>query len=164
MRSPILFFHFRERVRTMLPKRADQGSVLVIVLLILMAVTVLGIVGIDTSRIELDISTNGKQMRQSFYLAEAATAEGIQRLVRTEPLDLNEQHPLWHHAREEMETESLDFRDPVKWDTDGELPDNAVAAAIDPHAFFAAVEWGVATGSSLVATDSRLYVNRVYGL
>ena len=142
----------------------DRGSALVIVLLILMAVTILGIVGIDTSRIELDISTNGKQMRQSFYLAEAATAEGIQRLMETKPLDLNDQHPIWHHSREEIETEFLNFRDPAKWDKDGVLPDNAITASVDPDAFLAAVEWGVATGSSLVATDSRLYVNRVYGL
>ena len=30
--------------------------------------------------------------------------------------------------------------------------------------YMAAVEWGVATGGSLIQTDSRLYQNRIYGL
>lgn len=142
----------------------QHGSVLVIALLVLLSVTILGVMGIHTSTVDLRIAGNEHRMRESFYLAEAAAVEGIQRLMKTEAVDLNEKHLVWHHSQNEVEAQSIDFRDPQDWDVDRVEPDNGTYSGVDENAFITAVERRVATGSSLIATQSRLYVNSVYGL
>lgn len=141
----------------------QSGSVLIITLLILMAITILGIASINTASVDLQIAGNAKQLRETFYLAEAAAMEGIQRLKHAEPIDLNEQHLLWHHSRQRLEADKIDFRNPEHWDVDFIPPDNGIAASVGQESFIAAVEWRVATGGSLIATETRLFVNRVYG-
>lgn len=142
----------------------QQGSVLVIALLVLLAMTILGVMGIHTSTVDLHIAGNEHRMRESFYLAEAAAVEGIQRLMKTAAVDLNEHHLVWHHCQKQVETQSIDFRNLQDWDVDQVEPDNGIVSGVDENAFITAVERRVATGSSLIATQSRLYVNSVYGL
>ena len=142
----------------------QRGSVLVITLLVLAAVTILGVVSINTSMVELQIAGNEKLMRESFYLAEAAALEGLQHLMSAEPTVLNEKHLPWHHSRIELGSQGIDFRNPQDWDIDMVDPDNGIPATLAPHTFMAAVEWRVSTGSSLIATDTRLYINRLHGL
>jgi hypothetical protein len=141
----------------------QSGSVLVVALLILMAITILGIASINTASVDLQIAGNAKQLRETFYLAEAAAMEGIQRLKHAAPIDLNEQHLFWHHSRQKLEADKIDFRNPEDWDVDCIPPDNGLASSVGKDSFIAAVEWRVATGGSLIATDTRLFVNRVYG-
>ena len=146
-------------------RESDQrGSVLTIVLLVILAITILGLMSIRTSTIELRIAGNEKQMKESFYLAEAAALEGIQRLFQTLSIDLSEHSPDWHHTKKYIDTLSVDFRDPKDWDVDQKGPDNGIPALIGEDTYIAAVEWQVAAGSSLISTGSRLYVNRIYGL
>ncbi|RJQ70920.1 MAG: hypothetical protein C4519_20150 [Desulfobacteraceae bacterium] len=145
--------------------RANQsGSALVITLLVLMAVTILGVACIHSSIIELKISSNERQMRENFYLTESAAMEGVQRLKDLLEDDLNEQFVFWHHPRRDSGKARINFRDPAQWDGDGKGDDNCMRSGMDPDTFLAAVEWKVATGSSLILTESRLYQNRVYGL
>lgn len=141
-----------------------SGSALVVTLLVLLAVTILGVLSINTSEVEMSIARNEREVRQSFYLAEGAAMEGIQRLLDTSDIDLNEQHLTWHHGIKEIETRHLNFRNPANWDADGQGRDNAAQSPMDVQACFAAVEKKVATGGSLIQTNTRLYQNRVYGL
>lgn len=141
-----------------------RGSILVIVLLVMLAVTILGVLSIHTSAVELQIAGTERRMREAFYLAEAAAVEGVQRLVNAESTDMNERYLAWHHSQKDIEAKSIDFRDPLDWDVDRIAPDNGIFATVGEDVFIAAVEWRVATGSSLISTESRLYVNRVYGL
>jgi PilX N-terminal len=142
----------------------QKGSALVITLLVLTAVTILGVASIDSSVIELKISANEREMRENFYLAEGAAMEGVQRLSALEKEDLNEQFVIWHHPKQGSQNGQIDFRDPAQWDGDGAGNDNCLPSALAPKTYLAAVEWKVATGGSLIATESRLYQNRVYGL
>jgi Tfp pilus assembly protein PilX len=141
----------------------SSGSALVIVLLILIALTILGFACIHSGIIELKITSNERQMRQGFYLAESAAMDGIQRLSALNLDDMSEQVAFWHHSSRNGGP-LLNFRDPAQWVKDGDDQNaNCVASAIDPDAFIAVVEHKVATASSLVMTDTRLYQNRIYG-
>ncbi|MDA8138994.1 MAG: hypothetical protein M0036_10110, partial [Desulfobacteraceae bacterium] len=126
-------------------------------------VTILGVASINQSVVELKIAQNEKEIREVFYSAEGACMEGVQRLIDTQTIDLNEQIQFWHHSRKEMDTGLIDFRNPQRWKVDGKSEDNAMESALNAKTYIAAVEWKVATGGSLVQTGSRLYQNRVYG-
>ncbi len=139
------------------------GSALVITLMVLTALTILGVAALNTSGVELKISRNEREVRETFCLAEGAVAEGVQRLSALSAVDLNEQYLPWHHPRKAAETNLVNFRDLKRWDVDGLGEDNGLVSPMSPDTFIAAVEWKVATGGSLVQTQSRLYQNRVYG-
>lgn len=149
----------------LLPKGADQsGSALIITLLVMVSLTIFGIMSLNTSVLEIRIGSNERQLRQAFYLAEGAVMEGLQRLVVLSRRDLDEQFAVWHHPMGTLQTEGTDFRNPDIWVADGREEDNALACSFSPATYTAAVEYAVATGGSLIQTDSRLYQNRVYGL
>ena len=142
----------------------SSGAALIITILVMAALTILGIMSINTSVVELYISRSEREIRESFYLAEGVTMEGIQRLIALPPKDLDEQYIPWHHAKSRLASEGIDFRNPEDWDINGDENDNAVPGALSGDSFLAAAEWAVATGGSLIQTDTRLYQNRVYGL
>lgn len=142
----------------------QSGSALVITLMVLTALTILGVAALNTSGVELKIARNEREVRETFCLAESAVAEGVQRLSAIAAVDLNEQYLPWHHPRKAAEDHRIDFRDLGSWDADGVGEDNALASPMSPETFIAAVEWKVATGGSLIQTQSRLYQNRIYGL
>jgi len=142
----------------------QNGSILVVVLLVMTAISILGIMSINTSTVELCIARNEREMREVFYLSESAAMEGVQRLIDTPPIDLEEKIQSWHHGIKTATAENLNFRDPRKWDIDGQGEDNGMRSALDQNAYFSAVERRLATGSSAIVTDSRLYLNQVYGL
>jgi hypothetical protein len=129
-----------------------------------MGVTILGITSIDKSIVELKVARNEKEMREIFYLSEGACVEGVQRLVNTTSIDLEEKIQCWHHSHETLVDNSVDFRSPLHWNVDGMDEDNGLAGSVNPNTYFAAVEWKIASGGSLVQTQSRLYQNRIYGL
>jgi hypothetical protein len=141
-----------------------RGSALVIMLLVMTAISILGVMSINTSAVELHIAHNEREIGEIFYLSEGATMEGVQRLVDSPAIDLEEKIQFWHHSEDALKTEKISFRDPQKWDVDGRGVDNGMRSALDPATFFAAVEHRLATGSSAIVTESRLYLNQVYGL
>lgn len=144
--------------------RHQSGSVLIITLLVLLAVTIIGVASIDKSIVELKIARNEKELREIFYLSEGACMEGIQRLLDTDLIDLEDQIQSWHHSKKVVASGEVDFRAPDSWDVDGVGEDNGLTSSIAADTYVAAVEWKVASGASLVQTDTRLYQNRVYGL
>lgn len=149
----------------LLPKGDSQsGSALIITLLVMVSLTIFGIMSLNTSIVEIQISRNERQLRQAFYLAEGAVMEGLQRLVALSHQDLDEQFAVWHHPIGTLQAEEKDFRNIDIWDADGREKDNALVCSFSPYTYTAAVEYAVATGGSLIQTDTRLYQNRVYGL
>lgn len=139
------------------------GTALVVCVLILTAVTVLGLVGIHAGVVELQIATNHTQMGHGLYLAEGAALEGVQRLANAATTDLQDRSFFWHHNRSALETAHLDLRQTAHWSHAGNLRKLALESSLGPDVQLAAVEWSLAAGSSMVATQSRLYLNRVYG-
>lgn len=142
----------------------QSGAVLVVTLLVMLAVTILGVAGLQTTTVELRIARNEREIRESFYLAEAAAMEGVQRLINAAGVDLEEQFAHWHHFRQAMAGNGAGFRDAGHWDCTDSAIGNCLPSPLDRHAFIAAVEWRVAPGGSLLMTESRLVENRVYGL
>ncbi len=144
--------------------RSNNGSVLVTTLLVLLAITILGVAGINMSVVESKIARTEKEVRETFYLTEGAAMECVQRLIGTDPVDKIEQFPFWFHSKGEAKGLGADFRHPKDWDVDGKGEDNGLMSPMHNDTYIAAVEWRVATGGSLVQTGSRLYQNRAYGL
>lgn len=145
--------------------RDEKGSVLLIALLVMIAISVLGVLGIQSSIIELHLVRNERDIRETFYLSESAAFEGVQMLVNTQKEDRQDNIPVWHHARKEKETLDLDFRNVAQWDADGQgMDDNSIKSLFDEDSSIAAVEWDVVSGGSLVMTEPRLILTRVYGL
>lgn len=140
-----------------------KGSILMVVVLVMAALSLLGLLAIQMTVVELEIARNHRDLRENFYLAEAAAMEGIQRLLNTPAVDLAECHLDWHHSLADVDEGEIDFDDPAFWRLD-ELPSrDTLTSALDPGTYLAAAESRVAGGSSLITTGSRLYVNRVYG-
>jgi hypothetical protein len=163
-----LYHRFQKQVcatvRRSVKTTNQDGSVLLIALLALLAVTIFGVVSLNTTSIELHIARNERDVREAFYLAEAGVMEGVQRLVDTKTVDLEEKFSFWHHAIKEIEAQQVNFRNPIHWIPIGEEEKNAGQCAISPDTYMTAVEWDVAVGGSLIMTETRLYVNRIYGL
>jgi hypothetical protein len=113
--------------------------------------------------VEMDTGRNERASRISFYLAESAAIEAIQRVSNASIDDLNDHIQQWHHGCTEKTEQQLNFRLPDTWHADGSSDDNAMVSSLDPNTFFAAVESDVAPGASLVMTESRLYQNNVFG-
>ena len=60
--------------------RNEEGSVMLIALLIMAILTILGISAIDTSNLEIQIAANEMTYKDNFYKAEAAVSAGAQTL------------------------------------------------------------------------------------
>lgn len=60
--------------------RNEDGSVLVIALVMLALLTIMGISATTTSNIEIQVAVNDEFYTENLYRAEAAAMEGIQRL------------------------------------------------------------------------------------
>jgi hypothetical protein len=131
--------------------------------MILTAVTVLGMVGIHAAVVDLQIATNHTQMGHGLYLAEGAALEGVQRLANATTTDLQDRSFFWHHSRSALEAAHLDLRCAADWSNHENLRKLALESSLGPDVQLAAVEWRLAAGSSMIATQSRLYLNRVYG-
>jgi hypothetical protein len=61
------------------PVKNDQGAVLVIAVMLLAILTVLGIVGLNTTTTEIRISGNDKVYKQAFYNAEAGISYAVEK-------------------------------------------------------------------------------------
>jgi len=136
----------------------------VAVLWVMAAVSILGVMSINLSSVELEISCNERQMREVFYLSEGAALEGVQRLVNAPRIDLEDKIYFWHHDEKAANPDETNFRDPKKWKTSGRDEGNAMQSALDPQCYYSVVEHRLAAGSSAVVTGTRLYMNRIYGL
>ena len=66
----------------------ENGSAIVLAMLILVVLTVLGIASINTSSIELQIARNERIYQQNFYQAESAATEGAQKIEDSGSLDV----------------------------------------------------------------------------
>jgi Tfp pilus assembly protein PilX len=141
----------------------QSGVALVICVLILTAVTVLGLVGIHAGVTDLRIAANHTRLGHGLYLSEGAAMEGIQRLVNTPTVDLQDRTLFWCHSRFALDAAHLDLRRTDDWPDNGHLQAFALQSSLGPDIHIAAVEWSLAAGSSMVATEPRLYLNRVYG-
>jgi Tfp pilus assembly protein PilX len=166
----------------------EQGSAIVMALIVLVILTIIGIVSTSDTVFELQIVRNEAMYRRNFYRAESAIVESAQLLETSTPADSLPTSPTFgwletavgapdmeNLASWKHDTDPPSWTDPPGWTAAGwpELGTLRSAASInmdDPadqrnNTRYAAICNGIAAGSSLSMTNgSNLYAYSVYGL
>ena len=143
----------------------EEGSAIVIALIILVLLTLLGTVSTNDTVIELQIVRNEAIYRQNFYKAEAAVFELGQ--IMEEPTT-NLATPASFDWLTDKST-AADMEVVGNWDLtagtgNAQLSNNIDAGDLTNYTAQAAISNGVAGGASLDMTGTNLYDYLVYGL
>jgi len=138
----------------------EDGSMLIVALILLVLLTLMGISATTLTDIELQIAGNEMVSRANFYNAEAAAMENIQLLANTGEAITDPTDPSmpWLNLESELPVPN-DITDPVNW-TDA---NSRVASDPNGDQRFMTVFEGVIAGDSLDMTRSRIYTYRVVG-
>ena len=149
------------RIKTMKERcmlKNEEGSILVVALVMLVLLTLIGISATETSRIDIKIAGNEMVYRENFYQAEAAVMQAIQDMENS---DLEAATPTWV-ATDIGAISDDDVRDADNWD--GTFPNGtAPGTASLPNSKMVSVFQGIETGGSLDMGRSRIYTYRVFG-
>jgi len=142
----------------------EEGSAIVVALMILMVVTITGISSSKTTTVELQIVRNDGIYKQNLYLAEAAAQEAVQRIwniSRTDPLLLEGRSPVWLN-----DPAANDMTNTANWDDDGaDNNDTALVSSLDVDASLAVGDVGIASDGSLdISSGSNAHDFAVFGL
>ena len=142
--------------------RNEDGSIMVIALVLLVLLTFLGMSATTTSSIEVQIARNDRIYKQNFYLAEGAAMTALQTLEDAAPANLMPTTTTFSW----LTTSAVDMSNPATMITyDDQGPGNLGTLAIDPNARYGVVSHGIAPGASyLITSPTRLYEYSVYGL
>jgi hypothetical protein len=145
--------------RNMLVK--EDGSILIVALILLVLLTLMGISATTLTDIELQIAGNEMVSRANFYNAEAAAMENIQLLANTGEAITDPTDPSmpWLNLPSELPFPN-DITNKDNWtDMNSRVSDNAN----NGDQRFLTVFEGVIAGDSLDMTRSRIYTYRVVG-
>jgi len=133
--------------------KSEDGTVLVVALMILVFLTLIGITITATTEVEIQIAGNERLYKDNLYTAEAAAMECAQMMEEFVSLD-----PAAHPFIKPLGSVTLnDIRDDAYW------PANDQVSTIDGNTSFIAVEDGVAEGTSLDMTKTTLRSYSIYG-
>ena len=144
----------------------EDGSVLILALLILAFLSIIGVSATTTSTIEVQIAGNDRTFKRNFYKAEAGAMEAAQRLENeTDTNVLTNRTPVYLTAFDSTADMTLSSN----WDYDdtgGNDNAETANASIDPNGttYFSIVDKGIADGSSLSLGSSNLHEYTIYGL
>ena len=139
----------------------EEGSAIVIALIILVLLTMIGIVSTDNTVIELQIVRNDAIYKQNFYRAESAVVELGQ--------IMEDNNLLASYDWLTNKTAALDMEVVGNWNWaaggNSQLSNNMDNAAdVNNNTAQAAISNGIASGGSLDMTGTNLYDYSVYGL
>jgi len=137
----------------------EEGSVLILALIMLVLLTMIGISATTTSMIETRIAGNERVYKRNFYAAEAAVMECAQNMEQT---DLQNPRPTWLGLLGAV-NEPDDIRLTSFWDTS---LDPLPQAAVIPNTLFVATSRGYAggaQGTSLAMGTSKVHTYSVFG-
>jgi Tfp pilus assembly protein PilX len=135
----------------------EDGSVLVLALVMLVLLTLLGIAASRTSSIEIQVSGNDTIYKQNLYMAEAGAMEAAQELEDT---DLETSPPAWLHAIGTLD-EDTNIPDAGFW-TDANSKKITGITNL-PNTRLLAVSEGIAAGGSLDMSKSNVNSYATYG-
>ena len=161
----------------------EEGSAIVMAMIVLAMLTIIGIVSSSNTVFELQIVRNEAIYRRNFYRAESAIVEAAQRLETSSAADLlpiSTSYNWLNNALGAPDMEDMDswkddadppnWIDPPNWTPDG-LPKSFASNNMDAPADlrnntrYSVICNGIAAGSSLSMTGgSNLYSYSVYGL
>ncbi len=134
----------------------DDGSVLVLALVMLVLLTVLGISASRTSSIEIQISGNDKVYKENLYMAEAGAMEAAQELENN---DLETNAPAWLQPIDTVDKDN-DIPDKSFWDANSEASGDPGLA---DYTLKIATTDGIVGGASLDMSKSNVNGYTVYG-
>jgi hypothetical protein len=138
----------------------ENGSVLIVALILLVLLTLMGISATMNTDIELQIAGNELIARTNFYRAEAAAMENIQVLDNEGDQIIEVGEYDWLHLEGDLPNTD-DITDPVNW-TDVYSEISATADSRNDQRYLTVFE-GVIAGDSLDMTRSRIYTYRIVG-
>ena len=144
----------------------EEGSAIVLALIMLAVLTIIGISSSTTSTVELKIVRNEKIQQINFYDAEASVYETAQRMEQ----ESNPEQQLIPDTStyDWLNDNVVDFSVPSNWMDlgagSGNINDNCDTSLINPNVLRSAVAKGVRTGSSLDIGSTRLYEFSIFGL
>ena len=137
----------------------EEGSIMVITLLVMAILTVLGISAINQSNIDMLISGNERQYKQNFFRAEGAANEAVQRVDNAAGDDLMPENDAFNWLQDENDWPTGSIENPVNWNDA-----NSTVSLMDPNTRFAVVMTGVAGGASLdITAPSQLFEFEIHG-
>ena len=129
----------------------ENGSAIVIALMLLTLLTVMGIWSTRKSNIETLISGNEVARKQTFFRTEGGVIEGGFAIEEAATGDLRAWTPGWLW----QESAAPDMTKPENWDFDlADGDDTAVPTTLDAEVGFCALDKGITAGDSLVMTGS----------
>lgn len=143
----------------------ENGSVMVIALLIMAILTILGISAINQSNIDLMVARNEREYKQNFFRAEAAMNEGIQRIDNADADDLLPESTTLDWLNNDSVWPGTAIRNPSNWISDPTNPSvNSAEARVNTNARYAVRTAGLAGGASLdITAPSQLYEFEIHG-
>ena len=148
------------------PINNENGSAIVLALVILAVLTIIGISASTTSTVELKIVRNEKIHTQNFYYAEAGVYEGAQRIEQESNPEV--QLIAATTGYDWLNDNAVDFSTSAAWlnlgPASGNVNDNSDPSLIDPNASFATNFKGVRRGGSVDIGSPRMYEYSVFGL
>ena len=139
--------------------KSEDGSAILLSIMILVVVSVIGVEASRTSSIEVQIAGAERDAKENFYRAECAAMEVAQRVENAISDDLKNRSDVW------LNSNNTDMELEANWDyDDGGTPDTAEQSVCDPDAYYGAMDRGISSGSSLdMSQISRLHSFRVFG-
>ena len=132
----------------------EQGSAIILAVLILAVLTILGVSSTNTSTVELQIVRNERIYQQNFYKAESAVMEAAQRLeLENDKANLRPAAKVWLVDVDTHLEKITDFLD----------HDNA--SLIDAvNASYSANARGIVSGASLdMTSEHNMYGFKIFG-
>jgi Tfp pilus assembly protein PilX len=132
----------------------EDGSVMVVSLMMLVLLTIIGVSAITTSNVELQISGNERVHRENLYNAEGSGMHAAQVMQDT---DLVNNSFAWLKEVDDPFDESTDIPDDNYWDNT-----NSQSSA-SANTRFSAVSEGVVSGDSLDMSVSTVHSYIIYG-
>jgi len=155
--------------------RNEEGTVMVISLLIMAILTILGLSAIDTSNVEILITTNERVYKQNFYKAEASVIAAAQQLQDASPAQLSNVANIDWLINTDFRLNTLEYQNPSgTWvslqDGSGNWIDppaaNGIVGQVDTgDSEFAACRFVVleTTGFIDLTAPSNMHTYEIYG-
>ncbi|VFQ45129.1 PilX N-terminal domain-containing pilus assembly protein [Desulfoluna butyratoxydans] len=140
----------------------EEGSVLLIALVVLFLVALLGVNALTTTQTELKISGNDQSYTRNFYRAESAIKEAALALEHADDVDPATAGLSW--LSDGINEETCFKPEQDAWQTSGSDTNAAVSTFYtDGKAAFCGLRMGVASGSSLDMTSPLKWEYVIYG-
>jgi Tfp pilus assembly protein PilX len=143
--------------------RKEDGSILIVALIMLVLLTIMGISATSTTDIEIQIAGNDMRYKEVFFRAEAGSMENVQVLDNlanqgTQVIDPDYITATpWLNLMTDL-PDSADITNANNW-----TGANSQASSVDPNTRYLTINQGVIAGDSLDITRPRVYSFRVVG-